>query len=330
MDYSKLSVTQLKQKIEELSLKSKLPRKGSGSKGNILKSDYVDFLDQYYPEITKKGKNYNKYTVGELKNEINRRKIASPYGKLYKRDLIKILKEDDGEKLKFTQPVGKEFLEKMNPDIIRMTLEKSNIDDALNFCRTSKDMMKVCTEAFWQTMAKNKLNITKKGQFKSWYNLVKSMKYGPEDITSIYKGYLFGIYTKLEAENMINQLINDEKLTHEGMDAIYIIKSRLEDELEEKYDRRAYGMGYSDPGQNPGYVLEEMLGDDYWVYYDVNFDIYDYDPLDISTNPSGLLVAEPGSELINSVKNDFKEEKESWLRDSSYDYWSENESGEEY
>jgi len=191
MDYSKLTVKELKEIILDSGLK--IPQKGSGVSGNVVKQDLIDLISRYKLE---------------------------------------------------QNPIGTKFLEKMPPEVVRLSLLKLNIDDVVSFCQSSKEMKtKVCNEGFWRYYAKNRFKIKKLGRFKTWQQLVKALRY---DLIAIFAEYKNGKYSKKEAEDLIKKLIKSNRLTLNGYNAIKIIKKFFQDYLYEKFHELDRKMHYYD------------------------------------------------------------------------------------
>ena len=327
MDYSKLTIKQLRNEIARLNLKSRLPQEGSGSRGNLIKRDYIETLENKQKEMQRKGKNYKKYTKLELERKIEQMGL-NPYGSRYsKADLIKIIKDqEEKEKTVYLQkqkPVGTEFLSKMPPEVARLSLKKLDLNDILNFCYTSKGMNeRVCTEHFWKEIAQERLNLKIKANFPSWFALVKAMKFGMNDLVSIYNGYKYGLYTKTEAQNKINALIENNKLTNGGYNGVEAIKLATEDYLEMKF-RDLYGQPYSNISRTN--AVESVVAENYSIFYDSEIRV-DY------ANKPYLVLAYTGSNnwIIDDAKKQFESENTDNYAGSYSPYYSSEESSEEF
>lgn len=318
MDHSKKTISLLKNEIRNLGLN--YPAKGSGTRGNLIKHDYINILKQYQLELEQKKEklkqkkgNYSKYTVNELKMEIDELGLKYPVKRrLFKKDLIETIKNDEEkqktELLHQSNPIGDQFLNKMPPEILRMTLLKLNVSDILNWCQINKEMTtKVCTIEFWQKVAKVKLQTEKLGTFKSWFELVKAMRWGRNDLVSISLSRLHQLETKNEAEIRIKKLIDNNKLTYKNKRAIAMIESTLEDYLEEKYQRLAYGEGEGEVN-----AVEVVVSERYSIYY--NYKIDEFGVYEASTHIiyEGLFLASPGDRIVEKIKNYFEESKAGW------------------
>jgi len=209
-----------------------------------------------------------------------------------------------------------EFLNKLNPDMVEKTLLQLSIPDIVNFCHiNSKIKANVCKENFWRRIAQNKLKIKYRGDYSTWEKLVSSYyTYSKNDIYNIAQSYNHDVFTKNEATKMIHQLITTNQLTYRDRNGQKAIIEAIKDAITNFYQNLAdqyYYDPYYDPetGTNP---KEEVLDDEYWVYFNLNkkyIEVFNYK----NKNNQNLILlasAEVKPDLIETAKIELEKELE--------------------
>lgn len=198
----KLTVAQIKLELKKL----KIEYHTLGS-GYVSRRDLIDIYKNHLEEKGMSKLNVNrvkKMRVSELIELINTLNInvkgTGYHGRVLKRDMIGAIVTSQVKK------VGSDFTMMMPTGVIQAMLKKLNIRDILNFCRTSKTLNKACTDIFWKEIAQIKLGQKELGKFKNWAQLVLELRYGSSDLYTIGKKYQFGLMTRQEAEQKLNEL----------------------------------------------------------------------------------------------------------------------------
>lgn len=144
-----------------------------------------------------------------------------------------------------------------------------DINDILNFCKTSKQLNRVCTNIFWKEIAYTKLNIKTLGKFENWAQLVLKLKYGPNDLYTIGQKYSYGVVTKKAAEDKLDDLLSNDKLYWGGGEYDNYI---LEDHVMDLYNDATYGSLRYEEGR----IIVSLEDFTDLVYSDMEGIYYDY------------------------------------------------------
>ncbi len=165
--------------------------------------------------------------------------------------------------------------EKISSDIIRLSLLKTNTQDIINFCQTTKESQRVCSSFFWQTVAQQKLKIYKLGEYKTWRKLVVDTN-KRKNLTEIGKRYLKGDVTKNEAQRLIKNFLGEGTLIFKNKPALEHIKKVIKDDIKSKYreiSEQLYYDPYYDPDEDTD-PIELAIQYDIYVYYNVNSNMF--------------------------------------------------------
>ncbi len=156
--------------------------------------------------------NYNKLSKKKLKLEFEKINISLPKkgtgtgvnGGILNRDLVKILTKYQKNK------IGSKFTLKMEPDLIKDMLKNMDIKDVINFCKINKSIHKICNNSFWHEISKLKLRINILGKYKSWECLANDLYYGIENLYTIGRLYLNGIWSQKQSEYALKDIYEHE------------------------------------------------------------------------------------------------------------------------
>ncbi len=274
MDYNKLTKKELVELILDRGLK--VPSKGRGTRGGVLKGDLILMLKKGESELsrdfksgTKIKSSYNKYSVSELEKELEEMGIevivgTGKGGRVLKKDMLERLKDGtDGANESFQPEKAGEgiFLKNVQPDVLRKMLYDVDLEDVLNFCRVNVSTYKtVCNEYFWQTYAKKKGYDSKhRIEYKTWKSFVIGEGLvNPMSLEFILKQLSRKIWDQKKAEEYI--ALNYESITFKG-DVIHF--SIVDDEREKRdqdvWKKKEDGEGSGDD-ENLDRDDEVMLG----------------------------------------------------------------------
>lgn len=283
-----LTLKQIRQELTMLGVK--IPTKGSGSTGGIVKSDLFKLLEE--EKIKKEDlefkKRLSKYKLGDLNKEMRHLDIIKPKlgsgkgGRVVKSDLLRLI-EEKKELANHTRLPEGVFFKNMPVGLARKVLVGMDLKHVLKFCRVNKySRNTVCNENFWAyfvTSKKDPKYLTKdKGSYDTWREFaIKEKPYGPCDLHDIGKKVKLGLMTEQEAKIFIRA--NYEEISYKGSVWYYIQLLRdnkndsILDDMNSPPNSFDSGSGSDDDGDYGGYdshgdTSEEIeIEEPYKFYY---------------------------------------------------------------
>lgn len=292
MTAKRRTIKDLKWELHNMGVK--IPTKGSGSKGGVIRGDLVKLL----AEEKKKGsdkklkKRLSEYKVKDLIQEMEHLDIKKPKrgsgknGKVTKEDLLRIIDQKKESNKKSTLPEGI-FFTKMPPDLLRGMLMDTSITNVVKVCNLNKyTRNRVCNEGFWEAYVKSKKYVhNNRTSYKTWREFaIKEHPYGEFDIYDMGKEVRYKLTTKEVAEAKI--VTHYESLTYKGeLNYVENLRDDKNDEILDNLESypdsypNSYGSDDDDDVEDDGYdpysEPEEIEIDGYQFYYDYVTDTVD-------------------------------------------------------